>query len=258
MKERPILMSAPMVRAILAGTKTVTRRIVNPLLYINVGGEDEGENIYQSDPRFGTTATEWSRSPYGVAGDRLWVRETWQGWKRTSYEYDEWEALTREARSGATWAEWIAENGKPDATEYRATSKSVGPWTPAIHMPRWASRITLEIVDVRVERLHDITDEDAKREGVQPFFEVYDRIGRDQRITDGTYARDEEYRASFACLWDEINGDRAPWSSNPWVWRVAFRRIEQPLTTDDVKTALATGAKERKAAERTLKRSPGR
>ena len=101
-----------------------------------------------------------------------------------------------------------------------------GKWTPAIHMPRWASRLTLEVVSVRVERLNDISEEDAQAEGVAPFFEVYKGMGQEQTISTGERAADAPHRASFACLWDEINGDRALWKSNPWVWVVEFKRAE--------------------------------
>jgi hypothetical protein len=94
-------------------------------------------------------------------------------------------------------------------------------------MPRWASRITLEVTDVRVERLHEITDEDARAEGVAKFFDTLPSIGRTQTLTTGECAADAEYRSGFALLWDEINGDRALWKANPWVWRVGFRVLPQ-------------------------------
>jgi hypothetical protein len=93
-------------------------------------------------------------------------------------------------------------------------------------MPRWASRLVLEVTGVRVERLCDISEADAQAEGVAPFFEVYKGMGQEQTISTGERAADAPHRASFACLWDEINGDRALWKSNPWVWVVEFKRAE--------------------------------
>lgn len=93
------------------------------------------------------------------------------------------------------------------------------------YLPRWASRINLEIIGVKVERLRDISEEDAKAEGVLPFFERFPDCGKDQRLTSGELAAYYPYRASLAVLWDEINGDRATWKSNPWVWCISFRRI---------------------------------
>ena len=100
-------------------------------------------------------------------------------------------------------------------------------------MPQWASRILLEPVWARLEHLQDITEEDAKAEGVPRFFDRFPNIGRDQRITTGERASDAPYRASFAVGWDEINGDRAGglWINNGWVWVVGFRRLAEPVAT---------------------------
>ncbi len=223
MKERGILFSAPMVRAILAGTKTQTRRVVKHRAF---GASDTpGYDWTFRNPRTGGCWNDVSHArmlelcPYGVIGDRLWVRETWQAWERVSHEYDEWEPLDRERRAGATWAEWLDEHRPPDSIEYRATSESQGPWTPAIHMPRWASRILLEVTGVRVERLQAITEADAKAEGVRPF--PLDLEG--DCWTDGTY------RTAYNYLWNEINGwNPNSWVANPWVWVVEFKRVDQP------------------------------
>jgi hypothetical protein len=155
---------------------------------------------------------EWTILP--APDQRLWVRETWQAWRPTSVEYDDWEVeidkeLLRQAH-----------------IEYRATSESRGPWRSARFMPRWASRTSLEVSLARLQRLQNISEQDAIAEGVQPFFERFPRIGKDQRICTGEFSRDCPYRASFACLWDELNGDRALWSTNPWVWAYTFKKIE--------------------------------
>jgi hypothetical protein len=91
-------------------------------------------------------------------------------------------------------------------------------------MPRWAARVALEVTEVRVQRLREITEDDARAEGVPPFFERYPSIGRDQRL-DGELCSGSPHRACFSCVWDEVRGDRAPWSRDPWVWAVTFRQI---------------------------------
>lgn len=123
-----------------------------------------------------------------------------------------------EARNGRTWGEHAP--APRNLPAFRL-------WRPSIHMPRWASRLLLEVTDVRVQRLQEITEEDSRAEGVSPFFELYPEIGRDQSLLPGELCADAEHRASFAVLWDEINGDRALFSSNPWVWAISFRRLEE-------------------------------
>ncbi len=92
-------------------------------------------------------------------------------------------------------------------------------------MPRWAARITLEVSDVRVERLQAISEADAKAEGVGSIFERFPSMGRDQRLPSGIVCAEEPHRAAFEFLWDELNEKRAPWASNPWVWAIKFRRL---------------------------------
>lgn len=178
MSERPILFSGPMVRAILEGRKTVTRRVIRGSL--------------PTDP-----APVHFACPYGRKGDRLWVRETFYC---DDYRYPDApvEDLRRllEYRADHRCANWEA--GCPCRDENGRSN-----WRPSIHMPRWACRLELEVVSVRAERLHEITDgAEVLAEGVL------------------TSSRD-----GFANLWDEINGKRAPWRDNPWVWRVEFRRV---------------------------------
>ena len=175
-KEHPIIFSGPMVRAMLSGTKTQTRRIVQPQ---PSSGLIVGEGFWwwqggrcwrrQEDLVIELRATaRWK------IGDRLWVRETWQ---------------MNEPPSGAIYrADDVA--GHIDSG-----------WRPSIFMPRWASRITLEVTAVRVERLQDITEEDATREGCT-------------------------CRFHFRQVWDRINGKRGSWASNPWVWVISFHRLE--------------------------------
>lgn len=209
MKERGILFSAPMVRANLAGTKTQTRRAVKgmALEWLRPDG---------FTPDFVASA-ENNLCPYGVPGDRLWVRETFvQGWPHTSDgvpdQFDE------------------DDNEKPKKTWYRATSpdlqwsddgENMGSpkWKPSIFMPRVASRLTLEVTQVRIERLQDISEADAKAEGCEPCLSTL--IAGLHRPTEPGF----EYRLGYARLWDQINrADSAiGWAANPWVWAVSFR-----------------------------------
>ena len=236
MKERPILFSAPMVRAILSGTKTVTRRILNPQPH-RVGKRRlncaepgktpvvvtqlpgwEWRSTYVADGGDFADALRW-HSPYGVPGDRLWVKET-HAFGPIVNDPDDWRDNPDD------WAVSYRADGdeRPWKTSHDEDAEEIKPpWRPSIFMPRWASRITLEVVSVRVERLHDITEDDARAEGVE----------RDTEPCDHTRLSCEEigcmgptYRSTFAELWGSINGERAPWASNPWVWRVEFKRVE--------------------------------
>lgn len=187
MAERPILFSAPMVRAILNGTKTQTRRVVKPQPVATRGSKKPWCSIEDL----------LKTCPYGQPGDRLWVRES--GWERP-------ERTPRMMREGAdTWEPYYYDaDGWID--EDHADFKRWGfRRRPSIHMPRWASRIDLEITAVRVERLQDISEPDAKAEGVDPQFLLA--------------------RTGFVSLWESINGT-ASWDENPWVWVIEFKRVK--------------------------------
>lgn len=199
MKERPILFSGEMVRAILSGAKTQTRRLYRPRPCDNV------------DDKHGPLVV--LPSPYGSPGDRLWVRETW------THDHDSLE----DAR--AAHEDAMSESSVLYRASMTTVDAEIYKWRPSIYMPRWASRITLEVTDVRVERLQAISEADARAEGVAPFFVRFTHVVREQRITSGELARDAEHRASYAVLWDELNADRAPWASNPWVWVVTFEVV---------------------------------
>ena len=217
MKERPILFSGPMVRAILDGTKTQTRRVVKPQPDLSILKESyrDLEFEFRRMPVLGPThvPSEWGfcakydkpncvpihgyKCPYGTIGDRLWVRETW------------------------------APHPQDQATIfYRATVDTEpgirvwdGPWKPSIYMPRWASRITLEITGIRVERVQDISDEDARAEGLWCRFDGQGCEGKCHKCS-------ETARVAFRTLWDSTNAKRHPWASNPWVWVIEFGRAE--------------------------------
>lgn len=201
MKERPILFSAPMVRAILAGKKTQTRRVVKPKASESSMASFSAASGWYPD-RYnhrrewcmwgvrGTTDHNkqgaWlGRCPYGDVGDRVWVRETWAS-----------------VNGGAFYK---ADEPWPEA--YGPEPK----WKPSIHMPRWAARIILEVTDVRVERVQAITEEDALAEGVD----------RTNTSIPG-YATQR-----FHKLWDSINDARGfGWATNPWVWALTFKRVQ--------------------------------
>ena len=204
MKERPILFSGPMVRAILEGTKTQTRRVVQP---------QPAQQLYQiSDsiefaPRSArdADAPDWARCqtcPYGAPGDRLWVRETWQVDEAGPLQS---RTLTGHVRYASD--DRVRFCGIPKGAISPGTMLAPGRWRPSIHMPRWASRIDLEITGVRVERLQDISEADMCAEGLD-------------RAPYG------DPSAGFQVLWDMINAKRGySWASNPWVWALEFQRV---------------------------------
>jgi hypothetical protein len=206
MKERPILFSGPMVRALLDGSKTQTRRVMNAKPSDECPEEmwphalkDIVEWREQNGRWFGLMgwrSLAFSDCPYGMPGDRLWVRETFlyvgpgSGSDLPSY---------REERANP-------ENHKATNCWFRASQPDETlVWTPSIHMPRWASRITLEVTGVRVERLQDISEADAWSEGCP---------------TDATWPLDW-----YRDLWNNLAAPGADWDANPWVWVVEFKRV---------------------------------
>lgn len=214
MKSRPILFSGPMIRAILSGQKTQTRRVIKQVpTFLHLGRPIMDwplSDLYSDGERFWLDVQtdvddnmhKEIRCPYGVPGDQLWVRETVS------------------LRIGAShWKDCNAELRQERFVTnrfYRATHNfpvDDQKWIPAIHMPRWASRITLEITNVRVERLQDVTEEDAIAEGFN--FQTL----RNETISA---------RCNFHFLWEEINAKRGyGWDKNPWVWVIEFKRIEK-------------------------------
>jgi len=208
MKERPILFSGPMVRALLDGNKTQTRRALRGFCPPN-------RPEYDSE----TGRLEWfngdevvvgMRCPYGQPGDRLWVREAW----RTSKVADELKPSPLVGGScSPIWYE--AQNEVP------FHPSDFGKLRPSMFMPRWGSRIMLEITGVRVERLQDISDDDCLAEGIAQV--VRERLPSIQQC--GEYdAIDVDPVAEYRALWETINGSGA-WDVNPWVWVVEFRRL---------------------------------
>ena len=209
MKARPILFSAPMVRALLAGTKTQTRRGCKPQPETDpVDGSFSWNNstrgICGARQRF-LNDFMLPSCPYGQPGDRLWVRETWQHPNHPFGPLDKTCAIFYRADYSADPHGMDGE--KSPEGKYRQ-------WRPSIHMPRWASRITLEITGVRIERLQGISENDAKAEGVEHYKPEH---------TAGLPAC-SAHRYAFEDLWRDINGPGS-WEANPWVWVVEFKRI---------------------------------
>ncbi|EEY6239597.1 hypothetical protein EWS01_21080 [Escherichia coli] len=188
MKERGMIFNDEMVRAILGGNKTQTRRIVEEKFY---GRAVAAELLAK-------------HCPYGQPGDRIWVRETY----RVHGKATDVATLIYRASVRNSWTE------QTHRVPVEVCNKPVSEkWTPSIHMPRWASRILLEITDVRVERLHDMSEADAKAEGASPAM---------YKITPP----EAVYRVGFGDIWRSIYG-QDNWLSNPWVWVIEFKRVQE-------------------------------
>jgi hypothetical protein len=231
MNSRPILFSAPMIRAILAGQKTQTRRIIKwrgePPDFVGGRGEEGDPNawgwFFDGPHHHGYAVVARGHSerfdngsvslpcPYGEPGDQLWVRETWGLHIRST---------------STAWCRASIKGRSPDelalayALAYSADGDSPQAfWRPSIHMPRWASRLSLEVVGVRVERLHQITQADAVAEGIADTSAVWSAAG-ESPLSDTDRAGP---RAGYETLWKDINGAES-WDENPWVWVIEFKR----------------------------------
>lgn len=227
MRERPILFGGPMVRAILDGRKTQTRRVVKPRHDYIVDEIPDALGVYRVWPYFqpyvyAEPQTIEVPCPYGRPGDRLWVKETW-GLVRP-YDFTDWnrKSIKDEQSPLASWdLVYRADFGL--GLPYRTPDRETAYWRPSIFMKRWASRITLEITDVRVERLHEISEADAVAEGVERAGGFMTTSGCWRRYTsDGPSC--ESPRESFRSLWESING-AGSWAANSWVWAISFRRL---------------------------------
>ena len=274
MKERPILFSGPMVRAILDGRKTQTSRIVTDLRVVprrkvtadpmpgqNVGdlvavapphryragigragavfaelgdegnlGLKPGEFDFVCPYADGRTYLDDGRWRIDVApGQRLWVRETWQyaGWTEDGLPWIRYEADGAKRlceRIPVDWHDRLADTWTALSSDQNVAIDGLAAdrrWRSARFIPRWASRLTLDVVAVRVERLQSITEDDARAEGVRATDAAAVFEGGAGRRRD----MERTARGAFACLWDSINGDRALWSTDPWVWVVEFRAV---------------------------------
>lgn len=231
---RPILMNAAMVRATLRemNPKTQTRRIVKPQpvdparSFRYCGGGSCSWDIITKGRPYGVGSMTGEQlhgtvhCPYGQPGDRLWVREACRAEERESDMVDGVRYLADDAfreiddtREAAD--QWI------DLNHYRTGSgEKRGQTVPPIHMPRWASRITLEITDVRVERLQEIDSEDVLAEGCAPCLDCDEYL--DFHRAGELHGHPADYRS----LWESING-AGSWAANPWVWALTFKRVAQ-------------------------------
>ena len=213
MKERGMIFNAEMVLAILDGRKTQTRRPVKfPVHDKNLGCELAGNELAGE-----LSAGNYLNSAFGKPGDRIWVRETFQG---PLFDYDLMDSYCKDPTpfEKPEFCVYKAD-GVPAPEFYDADDELHCCWRPSIHMPRWASRILLEITDVRVERLNAISQEDAQAEGMEltgwrPTYSDPDSGGEVMTPYD-----------NFAELWSSIYGDES-WKANPWVWVISFERVE--------------------------------
>jgi hypothetical protein len=215
LQEHPILFSAPMIKAVLDGRKTQTRRVIAP--------QPTGWNPIQGVENIWYWCIagdqDWSEKrlcPYGQTGDRLWVRETWRceeletGLDGVRYSADHhFRPIENSLEAAEGWGD--------AAFDKHGKRHNPRAWRPSIFMPRWASRLTLEITDVHVERLEQISTGDIYAEGLTAHFPPRKK---DPLPTP---------RSAFAELWDSLNASRGyGWDLNPWVWVVQFKRIDQP------------------------------
>ncbi|HBW1643263.1 TPA: hypothetical protein MYV30_000507 [Klebsiella pneumoniae] len=218
MKERGMIFNGEMVRAILDGRKTQTRRIIKDCTV----GRDQISKFIQIEKKFigcyPEDVPELIREccPYGVQGDRIWVREAFRVHSRAT----DVATLVYKASERNSWTEQthrvpVAVCNKPATPEK---------WTPSLHMPRWASRILLEITDVRVERLNAISEEDAEAEGID-MEALYDSQDCYDCIADHNMTGRPTVTGAFKYLWQSIYGQES-WNADPWVWVIEFKRVE--------------------------------
>lgn len=213
MKEGPMLFNAPMVRATLDDRKTQTRRVAKLTDAGHVKEQKGHRRWHPSDPDARLAC------PYGQPGDRLWVREAWAHDAET---LDQCRTSLEDAMGGGSYGPY-----------YRATESAPDTlrWRPSIHMPRWASRILLEIVSVRVERLQDINEVDAIAEGIEPVYGAW----RDYQNKPSVNHHPAWSTAigSYRSLWESING-ASSWDLNPFVWVIKFKRLSETQKEETV------------------------
>ncbi|HGM4943631.1 TPA: morphogenetic protein [Serratia marcescens] len=205
MKERPVIFNGEMVRAILDGRKTQTRRtLTDRQLHLIDVASQAGECYPLESGIDHANSQSYYREhcPFGQVGDRLWVREAFQGPLIPEDELSEYLGANPDKFQSPAYCEYAADGGaKPEYVDSDENTRYG--WRPSIHMPRWASRITLEITGVRVERLQDISESDAIAEGGTKHFNI----------------------DWFGPLWASIYGEES-WGANPWVWVIEFKRVE--------------------------------
>ena len=253
MKSTPILMSGPLVRAVLSGLKTQTRRPIERIAKIGPVTEFQRSDTRGYDWIMRDQRKLWNdlthaellaRCPYGSVGDRLWVRETWKigSWKpdgRLALDYragpigktpwiqpppEAFEKLIGESFSDCEKGHKLdPERVRDEGSEWKwDVGESPCRWRPSILMPRWACRLELEITDIRAQRLHDISEEDAQAEGIlSP--DVHAAM---TNVLENASDNGRFYRVAFERAWKEIYGPES-WTSDPWVWALTFKRVHQ-------------------------------
>jgi hypothetical protein len=228
-KERPLLVSGPLIGPILRGEKTVTRRLLKPKPYdspdINAVMTADGRALLGALARAGI-GDKW-RCPFGAVGDVLWVRETW-ALVRLDYDWetghcDDCEGVERipsaDPRIGDSRHQPRYSVAYAASEGWEADIEDRGfPWRPSIHMPRWAARVFLRVESVTVERVQDINVDDIVSEGVLTPAEVEEGCA----LPAGEI---QAYlRPKFAAVWDSVAPAGSKWADNPWVWRIGFAR----------------------------------
>ncbi|HID2075388.1 TPA: morphogenetic protein [Klebsiella oxytoca] len=235
MKERGMIFNGEMVRAILDGRKTQTRRIIKPQPEATLSGSLSGK--WSSRPLNGLLLPKIEdiaiHCPFGVVGDRIWVRETFQG---PLFDYDLMDSYCKDPTpfEKPEFCVYKAD-GVPAPEFYDADDELHCCWRPSIHMPRWASRIMLEITDVRVERLNSINEHDAIAEGLAEISKDWRTYKYGVPDRDGYPGTDDcgwpwhEWEcypiSAYSKLWESIYGADS-WQANPWVWVIEFKRVE--------------------------------
>jgi hypothetical protein len=234
MKEKPISFNAPMVRAVLANIKKMTRLVILPRPVIDSGFEanyDEPEWVLNwKKYEDGFTPEELAKKcPYGKPGDHLWVRETWAVAINVENQ-DNWPGRPHIQVGDMPFSKAVvyAADGHFQWCDGDGFLIDKSQWKPSIHMPRWASRITLRITDIRVERLRNISEADAIAEGIVQGSDGYFYTGVPVKTGTETFARYVTARNAFKHLWQSIYGNDPvkSWDANPWVWALSFERVK--------------------------------
>ncbi|SBY47693.1 hypothetical protein [Klebsiella pneumoniae] len=213
MTERGMIFNAEMVRAILDGRKTQTRRPIKwkQTRFTEIGEREDGSKWPWSEDAE-HACDFWHPCPFGAVGNRIWVRETFCTVDDTHY-------------GGEKLVDYRAtpkfEESHPAGWDSAPNDAEALKWRPSIHMPRWASRILLEITDVRVERLNAISEEDARAEGIIDSGCL--NCGEPEPC--GCANPEPDATDAFAYLWQSIYGQEN-WNANPWVWVIEFKRVE--------------------------------
>ncbi|HHI0523748.1 TPA: hypothetical protein ACP4QZ_005074 [Klebsiella variicola] len=216
MNERGMIFNGEMVRAILDGRKTQTRRPIKwkQTRFTEIGEREDGSKWPWSEDAE-HACDFWHPCPFGAVGDRIWVREVFFPAPLEMQSEPPRKTMWNIAYRDGMQMEKLA------PAEYNPTIYNYERWTPSIHMPRWASRILLEITDVRVERLNAISEEDARAEGIIDGGCL--NCGEPEPC--GCANPEPDATDAFAYLWQSIYGQES-WNANPWVWVISFERVE--------------------------------